>query len=278
MAKTKTKSNKLDTPEKIEAHKKDQLEFELKQLRQGYYSEPTVIYKVGDEVHHGCIKKSTVTRVEDGGKFLLLHEVVIENNYGKPYEHERDMWIAWCEVSHGRSLEENKKLPELYDRNEMRIHFMNSPLSSLLSNKYYFGVNFEPDYQRGNVWTIDDKIKLIDSVFNSVDIGKFVFIKLPFKENSPAYEVLDGKQRMIALVEFYEGRFTYKGMKYREMSWYDQDCFRNHPIAIGEVNEEISLSQKYKYFLRLNTGGKLQDPEHLKRVEEMYKEAVKKGL
>ena len=67
---------------------------------------------------------------------------------------------------------------------------------------------------RGNVWDIEDKVKLIDSIFNNIDVGKFAFIKVPYKDNSPSYECLDGKQRVTALIEFYEGRFEYKGLKY----------------------------------------------------------------
>jgi uncharacterized protein with ParB-like and HNH nuclease domain len=41
-----------------------------------------------------------------------------------------------------------------------------------------------PEYQRGFVWKEEHKLKLIDSIFNGIEIGKMVFVRLPWKENS----------------------------------------------------------------------------------------------
>ena len=68
---------------------------------------------------------------------------------------------------------------------------------------YHRGLIDNPDYQRGYVWTLEDKQKLIQSIFNRADIGKFVFIE---DENYREYrlEVIDGKQRLRAILDYYE--------------------------------------------------------------------------
>jgi len=62
---------------------------------------------------------------------------------------------------------------------------------------------------------LEDEQKLIESVFNRVDIGKFVFIHLGYHSDI-MYEILDGKQRLTALYRFYTDQFTYNGYYYSE--------------------------------------------------------------
>ena len=267
-----TKRKKL-TPEEQD---KQQMEFSLQRLRGSYIpelNENSTRYWVGDRVSIGAIKKSIVTEVLDGGKIYKVHQTYTENNYGNPYDEERDTYVEWISIRPYRTQEELKSCEIFSEDVDFRVSFSNREISSLLHMAYYFGIDLNADYQRGSVWELEDKVALITSIFKNIEIGKFAVIHLPFKENSPSYEMLDGKQRLIALMDFYEGKFRYNGKLYWELSPRDQHKITGHCITIGECREEITQKQKYDYFLRLNTGGKPQDPAHLKKVEEMLKKA-----
>ena len=111
---------------------------------------------------------------------------------------------------------------------------------------------------------------LIDSIFNNIDIGKFAFIHLDYKkwdETGYGYEILDGKQRLNAIIEFYENRFPYKGVYYNDLSGRDKRIFKNHSIVQGEVSE-TERKDVLKYFLMLNRTGKVMDQKHLDNEEE----------
>ena len=125
-------------------------------------------------------------------------------------------------------------------------------------------------YQRGNVWSLEDKQLLIDSIFNNRDIGKFVFCRLKYEPNSKGYEVLDGKQRITAIIEFIEDRFEYKGFVFSELSWADQNQFDMVTIAIATIDEPTE-KEKYEYFLKLNVAGHAVDPKHIEYVESLLK-------
>jgi len=141
-------------------------------------------------------------------------------------------------------------------------------MDSLLTNIYNFGVDFEPKYQRGLVWEQKDKDLLIDSIFNGVDIGKFVFIRRPYGGyGSPSLEILDGKQRLHTIQEFYENRFPYKGKYFNDLSYKDQSYFRNYNISYADIKGDISDKQKYEIFIRLNTGGRQIDHKQIEYVE-----------
>jgi uncharacterized protein with ParB-like and HNH nuclease domain len=143
-------------------------------------------------------------------------------------------------------------------------------MADIFSKVYFFGVNFEPDYQRDYVWELEDKIALIDSIFNNVDIGKFAFIKKGYSEDY-LYEVLDGKQRMRAILDFYEDRFQYKGFYYSDLSYEDQCHINYYNINVAEASE-MTKEQTLRYFLMLNTGGKQMAKEQLEKVRHMLED------
>lgn len=69
-----------------------------------------------------------------------------------------------------------------------------------------------PEYQRmGGVWTPEKKQLLIDSILNDYDIPKIylhAFSRDQKKESGFTYAVIDGRQRLEAIWQFIEGKFT----------------------------------------------------------------------
>jgi hypothetical protein len=160
----------------------ERLEFDLKRVREQWINAPTHLYRVGDRVVHGNITESHVIEVLDDGKVLKLHETVTENNYGRPYDHERDMYIPWHEVVPYRDFSGDKPIK---GDHVFRLHYSQRSLDGLVHMFYSFGIEMDPDYQRGLVWTLEDKQALIESIFEDVDIGKFVSRSGPSSREPP---------------------------------------------------------------------------------------------
>ena len=261
---------------------KEQLESRLRDIRRQHISEPTIFYNVGDRVQYGHVKKTIITEVLDDGRIYKVHCIKTNNNYGSPYDYEEDHYLAWHDFVAYQSDNEVKKIDMFTEEEDILINFSNRDVEGIIGTYYYFGVNLEPDYQRGNVWKLKDKIELIDSIFKNVDIGKFTIIRLPISSDGYLYEMLDGKQRLIALVEFKEGRFKYKGKLYRELHPADRSHFDSYPIAWGDIRNlrdsgAMTNAQKYRYFLKLNTGGKQVDPKHIEYVKKLYENEIEKN-
>jgi hypothetical protein len=248
------------------------LKRELEDLRESYINEPTRFYKVGDRVIRGSIKNTTITEVLDDGKIYKVHEICTEKNYGNPYDYERDSYIAWHDARPYVPVENWDDVEPFSDQNYVGINYYQTDIGGILCSYYSFGFDDEVDYQRGLVWKLEDKVALIESIMNHVDIGKFTFIRRDYAPDTKSYEVLDGKQRLNALVEFYEGRFAYRGKYYLELHPQDRMLFKSYPISKGETNP-LTEKEKYDYFLRLNTGGKPQDLNHLAHVKKLWEEA-----
>lgn len=156
------------------------------------------------------------------------------------------------------------------------INFGNQMIESLIHKHYKSGIKYDPPYQRGLCWSAEDKVALIDSIFGDVEIGKFVFVELKYDENQinggPGYEILDGKQRLSTIIEFFEDRFTYKGLTFSQLSGSDRDFFLDRCMPVGTVSEEWTMTDKVEYFLRMNVAGVPQSREHIKNVENLLNE------
>lgn len=148
---------------------------------------------------------------------------------------------------------------------------LNSGIDSLLSMVYNAGVEVEIDYQREHVWKLKDKVDLIDSIFNNIDIGKLVFVQRDFGVKGKLYEILDGKQRLTALCEFYEDKFKYKGFYYSELSNQDRNKFESHSIAYGYL-ENPNKEAIFETFIKLNTCGKPMASKHIEHVKQLLNE------
>lgn len=68
-------------------------------------------------------------------------------------------------------------------------------------------IDLSPEYQRkGNIWGIEKKQLLIDSIINNYDIPKIYFHELT--NNKYEYSVIDGRQRLEAIWGFMNGEFA----------------------------------------------------------------------
>jgi hypothetical protein len=175
----------------------------------------------------------------------------------------------WMTI-HKINRNENK---EVFTQNEnIQLNYQQRDLSdAILGTFYHFGIDMNPEYQRDYVWELDDKIKLIDSIFNNIDIGKFVMIHKEYKDNDIMYEVLDGKQRIRAILDFYEDRIIYRGFKFSELNIKDRMHFRGYTISYCSIND-CSIQQKLKIFYHINQNGKIMDQDHLNKIKAMIKE------
>ena len=265
MARKNKEIKELTVEEKLEQEKQNYLREVERML--SHIGEPTYHFNIGDKVRFGALKESIVDDILYDGKVYGLRCVATNNNYGKPYDYETYRVTAWMNVRPLHSGDSN------FTKNkDIRLYFNHTTVESLIFKYYHFGVDMNPDYQRGYVWDDADKEFLIDSIFNNIDIGKFVLITTEnWTETGLSYEVLDGKQRLSTLIAFFENRLKYKGKYYNDLSFDDQRTFKDHTISVAEV-KNCTKKDVLKYFLMLNRTGKSMDYAQLDKVENMLNE------
>lgn len=263
MAKKATKPKK-EIP--IEELKQSRLNDLLRNIH--LIPEPTYKFNVGDRVEIGNLKDVYVSAIHSDHKIYEIDYTSIDNNYGKPIAHEHQwMFVKWIDIR----AYSKKPSESLLKNTDIRLNYTQTTLSGLLSKAYSFGINFEPEYQREFVWNLEDKVALIDSIFNNVDIGKFTFIYYEsekWMETGFGYEILDGKQRLRAILDYYEDRFAYKGRLFSDLSHRDQWHFESYGVVNAEAHN-LTRGQILRYFIMLNTGGRIMAKEQIEKVKGM---------
>jgi hypothetical protein len=126
-----------------------------------------------------------------------------------------------------------------------------------------------PDFQREEVWPIEKKRKLIDSILRGWHLPKFYFRKV----SDASFECVDGQQRLVAIWEFYDNKLQlnadaakmFGGSTYKELPDHFSDSFDDFEIDIEEI-EETADGELEELFLRLQLGAPLNTPEKLNAV------------
>lgn len=124
----------------------------------------------------------------------------------------------------------------------------------------------DPEYQRRHRWGVERKSRLIESFLMNVPVPP-VFL---YERDLARFEVMDGRQRLTALSDFYADKFALTGLQY----WSDLDgrTYSQLPSKVRDgidrryissiillketaATEEQAAMLKKMVFERLNSGG-----------------------
>lgn len=235
---------------------------------------PNRFFGGGESVEIGSLHDCVISKSLFDGKAYLIDYTSSDNRYSggsKPTTTKNVLGVwSWLNI-----FKISDKKESLIKNEDLYINYSQTGIHSIISNIYFFGIDMNPEYQRDYVWTKEDQENLIDSIFQNIDIGKFVFVRLPFKSNSPTYEILDGKQRIKAIKDFYEDRLLYKGFKFSELSKKDRGFFDNYHVSVCEV-ADCSQKQKLRIFYHINISGKVMGKKHLEKIKKMIESEERK--
>ena len=228
----------------------------------------------GQRVVIGNLKDCTVVETTPDFKKVIVEYTKVDNNYGNPITTTGCIggW-CWFEV-----IPENKVPLKSFAVNRHDVaQMISSDVSSLISQVYRRGLIDNTDYQRGYVWTNEDKYGYLETVFEDRDLGKFVFVQDgTYKEYR--IEVLDGKQRLNTLLGFVTSQFQYNGYYYHQLSNQDRRLFNSRRVQSATIDRNnVSREDLLKLFLEVNTAGVPQTNEHLNYVRNLLKEEQDNG-
>lgn len=260
------KKKELSEEERREINLRQALKDLNERVQNGQIPQPTRFFKVGDDVKIGCLKNIKITEVLLDGMGYAVHYDYEGQSYGKPIRIVGDGVWDWLSIL---PMTAYGKGEPMRIKDDVQIRYYNNDIDSLIHKVYHGGVDFNPDYQRDLVWSMEQKLSLMDSIFNNIEIGKFTFIRHDFaSKRNFYYEILDGKQRLSTICEFYEDRFAWRGKKFSELCAEDARHFTGFPVIQGEVGE-ITEQQIYKLFVKMNTSGQPVSKEHLDKIKSL---------
>lgn len=141
----------------------------------------------------------------------------------------------------------------------------------ILTKKFDFDVYLptkQMNLQRDLVWTIDQKRALIESIIVKRSIPP---VSVIFTVDD-VYEVIDGKQRLSALISYLNNEFKYCGYYYDALPPdYKFQIERFWVTAyrlVENFNKPLTDAEKVEWFKWINFAGTPQDIEHIERLNK----------
>lgn len=140
-----------------------------------------------------------------------------------------------------------------------------------------------PDYQRKFVWKLPESSRFIESLLLGLPVPG---IFLAQESNTGKMNVIDGQQRLLSLLYFFEGYFKprkdsisnrvfrligvqkpYNGLNYAELSQADRENLNNcviHATVIKQDSPDDGDTSMFHIFGRLNSGGRRLTPQEIR--------------
>lgn len=104
------------------------------------------------------------------------------------------------------------------------------PISDIRDWKTADRLELQPDFQRNEVWSRAAKIALIDTILLDIPMPK-IYIKAIMKDEKTYRVVIDGQQRLTAILEFLNNKFRLKA-PHLTLLEYDKKLFK-------ELSEDV---------------------------------------
>lgn len=172
----------------------------------------------------------------------------------------------------------NRELEDLYDSGDQKIlqersDFLLPQIIDFVTTKRW--LNLRPEYQRRLVWDKQKKSRLIESLIMNVPVPP-VFL---YEHDLSRYEVMDGQQRLNAIVDFYSNRLRLSGLEewrglngrtYAELPPRLQRGLDRRRISATVLMADSPLAKekvrilRRVVFERLNTGGQSLNAQELR--------------
>ena len=127
--------------------------------------------------------------------------------------------------------------------------------------------------RRGRVWTKAQSEAFAGFFIEGNRVPAF-YIRQRTLDDSEADEVIDGKQRLIALGQFVSGEidavlWSGERMRYADLSDVGKRGFKSVPVPLIELPESTTDREAMAVYLRLNRGGTPHTEEEIERVRRM---------
>jgi hypothetical protein len=131
-----------------------------------------------------------------------------------------------------------------------------------------YGLELNPDFQRGHVWDDDKRIKYVEFILkNGQGASDIMFnCKGWSSRDIPSNMVLvDGLQRITAAIMFLENKIPAFGYFFKEY----EDDMRLYVRFKFHVNDLETRKEVLQWYLDLNTGGVVHSDQEINKVKQM---------
>lgn len=165
------------------------------------------------------------------------------------------------------------QFPHSYYRVNVEIKYLKEHLEHWDRPDMGSPLIMNPEWQRGHVWTLEQKISYMEYFLKGGTTGRDVYFNCSSFQgeyNTPIYCV-DGLQRLTTAIEFMDNKIPIFGGHFLsdfedKINRVNNICFN---INVLKVNNKAEL---LKVYIDMNSGGSPHNPTEIARIEKMMAE------
>lgn len=140
--------------------------------------------------------------------------------------------------------------------------------------KKSFNLQLNPDFQRGNVWTIDQQISYVEYLLKcpQSDSSISIIFNCPGWMDTYSGDMVcvDGLQRLTAVLDFLHNKIPVYGTYYNDF----EDRMNTMCGLVFSIYGLENRAEVLKLYLDLNSGGTVHSEEELTRVKKLLQEEL----
>lgn len=141
-------------------------------------------------------------------------------------------------------------------------------------------IKLDPDYQRRHRWTTETSSRLIESLILNIPVpliylSQDVDVDIETGDEESRYSVIDGQQRLTAIVNFFANEFSLTGLDaltqlegtyYKDLPPFLIRRLEERTIKCLRIDSTIDDQVKYDIFERLNSGSVKLEAQELRNA------------
>ena len=214
-----------------------------------------------------------------------MSELINDSNTFEIQESEENLQLAENEIvaQDQKELVENEFFEKRNLLEKTKIVRQTWSISEIYQKIKDKKLILDPDYQRRAIWGNDKKTAFIESLYMEIMIPPIYVVEIPGEDilEETKYEVVDGKQRLTAIMDFIKGglRLNERNLEYYADIFGGKVFSEIREIAVEKTSQMLSSIldiyvitanspefTKYDIFARLNRGAEKLKVNEIRRA------------
>jgi len=171
------------------------------------------------------------------------------------------------------------EIPQLIERGgyqtNVHLDYIDEKLTEWEKDEQYYRLQLNPDFQRGHVWTTDQRSKFVEFFLMGGVTGRIIYFNKPSWQGNATtdyddFVCVDGLQRITSIRMFMRNELKVFGQLYDDFGQRARHARANTNLVFN-VNNLQTKAEVLQWYLQMNTGGTIHTDEEINRVKELLK-------
>lgn len=146
--------------------------------------------------------------------------------------------------------------------------FLNKLSETIKDYSHDYGLDLDPDFQRGHVWSDKQRLNFVEFVLKGGIVNPIYFNQTNWYKSDGEMVIVDGKQRLTSLLMFLNDEFpVFKDLDPEGVGYLASEfdiVFQNVVLVINNLPTRKDVLQ---WYLEMNRGNIAHTEDELKKVE-----------